>query len=522
MAIDILIIFAEACFLILTFFSINLLVGVIFKQMHRVSWLREKAEKFANQRRNIRRFLNVTCVLLCLALVAVNGVVAFQGRNVLEFQLNLIANIPTQFWITLVTGTIATAIIVWLIKVSIPYLHRSLDFACEWAKNVDDISGNDRNIELFFNFLKQLFTNSICILALIFSAQLYNLPEVVPENLFLGLKIYITITIGLLLVKALSAFIDTIDTLAVRNSRQDNLLRFYTPLHHLVPLTQKCLEYAIYVGVGILVLREIEPLAWIANYGLVILQIIGISLVTGIATEIANMILDDLVFRATNLTDLQRQRRLTIVPLFKSFLKYFIYFTAGVAVLKLIGIDPTPVLAGAGIIGLAVGFGAQNLVNDIVCGFFILFENYYLVGDYIEVNQASGYVEAIDLRTTRIRHRDGQLHIIRNGEIKDIVNFSKQYIYAVVNVGVAYQSNLDLVYEVLEEVGKQLDEEYDEILEPLRVGGLEDFGEFQLLIKTKTKVKPGRDSDMRRIIRKRIKEAFDREGIEIPYMREFN
>lgn len=319
--------------------------------------------------------------------------------------------------------------------------------------------------------------------------------------------------IGLLVIKAISATIDTLDVLARRYSKPDNILRFYERLHHLVLLFKKCLEYVVYVGIATLVVRQIDVLAWTAVYGTIILEIIGIFLLSGVAIEVANTILEDLILRSESLNDLQKQRRLTIIPLFKSILKYLIYFTAGVTILKLIGIDPTPILAGAGILGLAVGFGAQNLINDIVCGFFILFENYYLVGDFIEVGQASGFVESIDLRSTRIRHPNGQVYIMRNGEVKDIINFSKQYIYAVVEVGVSYESDLDLVYEVLEGLGKELKENYSEVLEPTLVEGVEKFGESELVIRTITKVKPGKHYRIERMLRKAIKYAFDREGI---------
>lgn len=234
--------------------------------------------------------------------------------------------------------------------------------------------------------------------------------------------------------------------------------------------------------------------------------------------QVTNLAIEKLLLGNKSLSDLQRQRRLTIVPLIQSFLKYLIYFTAGIAILKNLNIDPTPILAGAGIVGLAVGFGAQNLINDMVCGFFILFENYYLVGDYIQVKDSQGFVEAIDLRTTRIRHPNGQVQILRNGEIKDIINYSKQYIYAVVEVPVSYKINLDRVYGIIEKIGKDLKENNQDILEPTRVDGVEKFGEHNVLIRTLTKVKPGTHNKTQRLLRKLIKDVFDREGIEIPFV----
>jgi moderate conductance mechanosensitive channel len=153
----------------------------------------------------------------------------------------------------------------------------------------------------------------------------------------------------------------------------------------------------------------------------------------------------------------------------------------------------------------------------------ILFENYYLVGDYVEVGKVEernieGTVEAIELRTTHVRHPDGQLQIVRNGDIGSIINFSKQYIYARVEVSVAYNSNLDHVYRVVEKVGQQLKVEENDVLEPTRVAGLEHFGEDHLLLLTLTKVKPGKHLHIQRVLRKILKETFSQEEIEISGM----
>lgn len=513
---DILLILAEVSLLILAFFLFNWLFGIVLKQMSKVSLVEAKVQKLVSQRRNISRILYFTCGALCLFIIGVNAVVIYQGKNVEEFQLNLIRNIPTQFWITLIAGSTKSIILLMLVKYTIPPLHRLLNFASIRAQNFDDIDANDESIAAFFGFFKTNITIIIWVLAGILSAQFLEFPEFLTNYLYIGLKAYVIIVIGLLIIRAVSAMIDTIDYLGTKHSNPNNVTRFYERLRHLVLLFKKCLEYVIYVGIATVIVREIDFLAWTAVYGSIILKIIAIFFFSGVLIEVVNTILEDLVLRSEDLNELQRQRRLTIIPLFKSFLRYVIYFTAGVAILKLIGIDPTPILAGAGIIGLAVGFGAQNLVNDIVCGFFILFENYYLVGDFIEVSQASGFVEAIDLRTTRIRHPNGKQHILRNGEIKDIVNYSKGYIYAVVEVGVAYGSNLDRVYEILEELGKQLNKNHPEVLEPTRVDGLERFGESELLIRTITKVKPGNHFRIERLLRKMIKDEFDREGIEFP------
>ncbi|WP_204138701.1 mechanosensitive ion channel family protein, partial [Halomicronema sp. CCY15110] len=252
----------------------------------------------------------------------------------------------------------------------------------------------------------------------------------------------------------------------------------------------------------------------VASYSDEIIEIIGLYFLCGIFIEITNIVLEDLVLKTENLTDLQRQRRLTVIPLAKSILRYLTYFTGGIITLNLFGINPTPILAGAGIVGLTVGFGAQNLINDIVCGFFILFENYYLVGDYIEAGKeeervVEGEVEAIELRTTHIRHPEGQLQIIRNGEIGSIVNYSKQFAYAKVAVPVPTGLTLEETYDLIDQVGRKLHTECVDILGATQIEGLESFEATSLIVRTMTQVNPGKHLYVQRLLRSQLKRAFE-------------
>ncbi|NMG21850.1 mechanosensitive ion channel family protein [Brasilonema bromeliae] len=517
---NILIILAEVVFLILIFSLFNLLIGIIFRQFNKVSWLQGRTANITFLRRNISRLLILICVVLCLALIAMNGVIIYRGGNVKEFQLNLVRSIPTQFWLNFLTASLKSVSLLMLVKFSIPPLQRGVDWVCDYAKKADQIKANDESTEAFFKVLKQTITNTIWISSAILCAKFFYLPEVVSKYLYIALKIYIIVTVGLLIVKAVATIVDTLDALSLKYSSSNNLLRFYERLRHLIPLFKKCLEYVLYVGIVNLVVPEIEFIAWISAYTPKIVQIIGIFFISNVLIEVAYFILDEFYLRTTDSDDSNRQKRLTLIPLMRSFTKYFIYFTAGVTILKLIGIDPAPILAGAGIVGIAVGLGAQNLINDVVCGFLILFENYYLVGDYVEVGKVEernvqGMVEAIELRTTHVRHPDGQLQIIRNGDIGSIINYSKQYIYARVEVSVSYDSNLDHVYRVVEKVGQQLKADEHDVLEPTRVAGIEHFGEHNLLLLTLTKVKPGKHIHIQRVLRKILKETFSQEEIEL-------
>ncbi|MGB7443385.1 MAG: mechanosensitive ion channel family protein [Coleofasciculaceae cyanobacterium] len=516
---NIIIILAEVSVVVFIFWLLDYLVGRSIKQLLKIPWLKQGERNTKILRRNIRGRLILSCLLLSLVVVVANTALIYQGENLREYTLDLMRRTPPGFWVKFLQGIAKSIGMIFLAVMVLRTVSPWLDSACNRAKGFEQITANDESIEDFFSFLKTNLANGIWLSSVVLCTQFLQLPEVIPQYLYILLKIYAIIAIGLLIFKAVATTIDSLDALNSKYNHKDNLLRFYDRLQHLIPFLKRCLEYVIYVCMATLIIQQVELVASLAPYGTQIVKIIGIVFMSRVLIEVAYLIVEEGLLKNQNLTETQRQKRLTLVPLFQSALRYAIYFGAGIAILDTLNIDPTPILAAAGIVGLAVGLGAQNLINDMVSGFFILFENYYLVGDFIETSGAKGTVEAIDLRTTRIRHPNGQQHIIRNGDIGQIVNYSKQYIYAVVEVGVAYDSNLDNVYSVIEEVGKRLKEQSPDVIEPTRVDGLDNFGESELLIRTLTRVKPGTHLRIQRVLRKLIKDTFDQEGIEIPFAR---
>ncbi len=189
-------------------------------------------------------------------------------------------------------------------------------------------------------------------------------------------------------------------------------------------------------------------------------------------------------------------------------------------VLSEFGINIAPIITGAGIVGLAVGFGAQNLVRDVISGFFLILEDQIRVGDVAKINGIGGLVEAIRLRTTTLRDLEGTVHFFQNGEIKQVANLTKEISYCVIDVGVAYKENIDRVIEVLRSVGQNLVQDPDFhplILAPLEILGVDELGSSQVTIKIRIKTVPLQQWTVGRELRKRIKNAFDSTGIEIPF-----
>ncbi len=217
----------------------------------------------------------------------------------------------------------------------------------------------------------------------------------------------------------------------------------------------------------------------------------------------------------------ESQKRIeTIVRLIKQAAMLALWLTVGLVVLKEFGVQIGPIIASAGIVGLAVGFGAQNLVRDIISGFFIILENQIRVGDVAIVNGTGGLVEEINFRTTVLRDLGGVVHIFPNGTITNLSNLTNKWSAYVFDIGVAYKENTDHVIEIMQEVGKTMgeDEKYGKLmLEDPDIFGVDQFGDSSVVIKGRIKTKPIRQWEVGREFLRRIKHAFDEKNIEIPF-----
>lgn len=517
---NILIIFAEVIFVILIFLLFRWLVGTLAKLLIKFSIFQSNDIRLKILRRNITGFLLLACIISCIFIIGGNSFLLYRGENLQQYKLALIQRIPPGLWITIGTGiaqSIGTAI---LAAIAVKLVNYWLKVASTRAKNLEQNTADDESIDAFFNALNHRIRGGIWLWVIISCTQFLKLPAIFAEYLYIALRIYLIVAVGLLILKAVTAIVDILDALSLRYSSPDNLLRFYDRLQHLIPFLKRCLEFVIYVCMATLVIQQVEFIAKLAAFGPRIIKIISIIFMSRALFEVIYLLVEEVLFKNQNLTEIQRSRRLTLIPLFRSLLQYLLYFGAAISILYTLEIDPTPILAGAGIVGIAVGLGAQTLINDIVCGFFILFENYYLVGDYIEAGKAEeksveGIVEAIELRTTRLRHPNGQLHIIRNGDIGSITNYSKQYIFAVVEVTVPYHANLARIYRVIEEIGQELKANELDVIEATQIDGVESLGESNLLLRTLTKVKPGKHLQIQRILRKMFMTTLLEEGILI-------
>jgi len=219
-------------------------------------------------------------------------------------------------------------------------------------------------------------------------------------------------------------------------------------------------------------------------------------------------------------SDTSRKRAATLTGILRTIVISLIWAVIIVEVLDQIGLDIRPILAGAGILGLAVGFGAQNLVRDLISGFFIILEDQIRLGDVAVINGTGGLVESITFRTITLRDFSGVVHVFPNGTITTLSNMTKEWSAFVLDMGVAYKEDTDRVADVMRQVGEDLREDSafrDKFVAPIEIIGVDNFADSAIVIRIRIKTRPLEQWNVGREYRRRLKKAFDGQGIEIPF-----
>lgn len=297
----------------------------------------------------------------------------------------------------------------------------------------------------------------------------------------------------------------------------------YLPVFRRIVLT----VIEIIAAVAILQAWNLDILGWLAGDTgrdllgrlLTIAVVLAISLIVWeFASGAINVYLERKDEEGKDLVHSARVR--TLLPLIRNVLLVVITVMAVMVTMSELGIDIAPLLAGAGVIGLAIGFGAQTLVKDFITGMFILFEDSIQVGDVATVGGKTGVVEGITVRTVRLRDLSGTVYTIPFSAVDTIDNLTKDFSYAVVDVGVAYREDVDYVVAVLRELGERMREDPEQgpnILEDLEVLGLNEFGDSAVVIRVRFKTRPIKQWGVKRAFNRLIKNRFDELGIEIPF-----
>lgn len=264
--------------------------------------------------------------------------------------------------------------------------------------------------------------------------------------------------------------------------------------------------------------------AFLAGVATRALGIVAILVGVRIALRVLNAVverafaLDRLARRyAPGIGHSAQRRQKTLLALTKSVVRYTLYFVAGVMLLQQLGLNTASILAAAGIGGLAVGFGAQNLVKDVISGFFIIFEDQFAVGDEVSIGNYNGIVEEMGIRSTKVRGFGGELFIIPNGQIAEVTNFTGGSMRVMFDVGIAYEADVDKALRVLADACQEAARTIPGIVEGPEVLGVQDLADSSVNVRILARATGERRWAVERDLKLAVKKCLDAEGVEIPY-----
>jgi hypothetical protein len=349
------------------------------------------------------------------------------------------------------------------------------------------------------------------LISLVAAGRILEIGSVTAPPLGFALRVTTVVVLARLLTLLFRTFAKPVAGYGDKHFRQGRLNHYWDRLGRLLPLGERCFDMAVYISAAALCVRELQFIDAVASSGERLVKCIGIFFGTRVLIELLQVMLNELfgLYRDDNRVSQQAR---TLVPLLHSVCQYSAYFGGGVWMLKVMGFPTEPILAGAGIIGLAVGLGAQSLVTDVVSGLFILFENQFLVGDFVEIGNARGLVEAVAVRHTQIRDEQGKLHIIPNGQIKSVVNYSKGYLLVTVDVKVPPDAKADDYLKAMLETGRQMRRTHSEVLADTSIQGLIGQSLSETTVRAITKVKPNSHQRMENEFRRILKGILDQQA----------
>jgi len=293
-----------------------------------------------------------------------------------------------------------------------------------------------------------------------------------------------------------------------------------------LPVLRRFLKVAVFLAAIVIVLEVwgFGTLTWLASdagAGLVnaVAMIVLVALLGLIVSEIFNVTVERYLQRLDD-RRVSATRARTLLPLLRTAFRVVLIVLMALVILSEIGLDIAPLLAGAGVIGLAIGFGAQKLVQDVITGFFILVEDSVSVGDFVNAGGHSGTVESMSIRSIQMRDLDGVVHTVPFSSVDTVMNYSKDFAYAVLDIGIAYRENTDEVTEIIRSVGQEMRADSPvkaDIIDDMEIFGVNELGDSAVVVRARFKTRPLMQWGVRREFYRRIKLAFDEKGIEIPF-----
>ena len=461
-------------------------------------------------RLRLRRFLIVISVALTALILIYNGWLIAGGVNGWTHTARLLETVDRDVWMRVAIALAKVIGATLAVSLAIAAGRRVLRVVERHVTGWSHLEAHAPTVRSTFAGLERVVVSTGWLLVGLFALWLLEAPGgVVGGAVAIG-RTYLIITIGLLFIRSTSLAVDAVDGVSQRRVEGRRWQGHYDHLRVLLPTFRACVEYALWIGVAALAVTQLGRAEAVSRWAPRLVQAIGLFFLGRVLIELGQLEISRRMLPEQGLDEMTRRRRSTIAPIVRSTFAYAVYFGTAVLILASMGFNPMPFLAGAGILGLVVGFGAQALIHDVVSGFFILFENTYLVGDTIEAANAKGVVEAIEFRTTKIRDADGRVHVVRNGDVKQVINYSKEYSLAIVTVDAPYDADLPEVFATLREAGERARRETPDVLGDTQIDGISAFGPLMMTVRTSTRVRPGRHDAAAAALRLAMKEAFDR------------
>lgn len=487
------------------------LVGVAQSEAHR--------EFVGSLSRSLAKTLVVLMIAGCLACLGVNAWLLFVQRvDLLAYKLSLLRSIPAESWRLALRNLLGFAGLFFCAIVVRWPLHRAIVLLCASLCRLPWVRFEESQTTSLARILCQMVTWVTYCYVLLIGLDWLGLHSLRRDH---SEQILLLVTLPMLVRAAqivLGVLVDSLQFHVQALLRSRQLAGLEPIFAHALPLLRSTLGLALWMVALHAAMAQLPfpALSSLTRFLPVTLLALATYFGCRVLGQLAVLAGERLLSVGSADTEAVKRRR-TLGPLFGSGLRYLVYFMGALIVMNQLGINPLPILAGAGIAGLALGIGAQSLIGDLVAGFFVLFESHYLIGDWVSLGDHEGEVESISFRSTVIRDPAGKVHILRNGQIHCVVNFSNQFVNALIEIGVAYDTDLDRAFAVLIEAGRWVAAHSPDVTKPLWVDGVQRLDESAIIIRTRTRVAPGRSHPVERMTRKRILELFAEHKIQIPF-----
>jgi small-conductance mechanosensitive channel len=469
-------------------------------------WLHAFSQEAARRARRFVFWLTLTVVLVALSVGVACHFAGHDVRLAVEHWLHQLTAADLLYFGWRAAALAGLGLTAWFAVRACCWLRPHLEAGIgHWVKR----NGANDALQRWCLLLERFAAVALCLGALWVAGHVVGLGGLADTVVGFVLRVISIMAVARLLTLACGAASHTLADLGDRHLGHSHLHRYWERVRRLFPFGERCFEAAVYVSAASLCVRELHFITVVADFGPRVVQCIGIFFGTRVLIELVQVLLNE-AFGVYDTDHPLDSKRRTLVPMLQSVAQYVFFFGSVVTMLGVLGIDTRPLLAGAGIVGLAGGLGAQSLIGDVVSGFFILFENQYLVGDFVQIGDAAGVVEAVGIRHTQIRDGQGKLYIIPNGQVKTVVSYSKGYVHAVVDLKVPAGDDLEGAFRSMSEAGKLLRDAYPEtVLAETTIQGIVELGLSELCVRAVTRVQPGAHLDMQNEYRRLLKQVLD-------------